>query len=690
MSAPSHLPRSCDLAKACVVIAVYDHAGTVGDVVRGALEHASTVLVCDDGSNDGSGDVAQSAGAVVLRHPRNLGKGAALRSLLAAAKERGFRYAISMDADGQHLPADLPILSEATLEHPGALVLGTRGLVEAGAPPSSEFGRKFSNFWVWFESGVRVPDSQSGFRAYPLPEAVEFKAWGTRYEFECDMLLRAGWAGIPVRAVPIRVIYPANRITHFRLFVDNVRIVALNTVTCLRSPLPLPLGPRLEWIPHRPGLSLFSLRRWAWLGGEGAAWRAVAAAAGVACSFSGVEAWARTTLLVACFLGGWGAFPAWVSALGFTALLRSGFHPILAAALVVGAFAAFGGLEAMRLPAKSRPRRWTGKSRGGVFGHWFFFQLTRLFGVWLAYWVVYPVSLYFLFAARPARTASMQFLDRAVGPASVLSRFGRTYLHFLSFSRTLVDRALFATRGKEVFRYEAKGLDYIESAASGGRGAILLTAHLGNWPIAAGLLGEAGKKLAIVAYRGEHENLSRYLEKAQGPRPRIIDVGSDSLASLEMVRALREGQVLALQGDRHIDHHVVKVRFLGREAPFPVGPFMLAAISGAPLIATFSLQVGPASYRFFAKPPLQLAFARGQSREDQLKAWVEPYVSELEAVVRQYPYQWFNFYDFWDSAPPARLTPAPAPSLGEHGEPGPGAERLQPGAGQGPPAPRTR
>ena len=180
------------------------------------------------------------------------------------------------------------------------------------------------------------------------------------------------------------------------------------------------------------------------------------------------------------------------------------------------------------------------------------------------------------------------------------------------------------------------------------------------------------------------------MEKAQGPRPRIIDVGSDSLASLEMVRALREGQVLALQGDRHIDHHVVKVRFLGREAPFPVGPFMLAAISGAPLIATFSLQVGPASYRFFAKPPLQLAFARGQSREDQLKAWVEPYVSELEAVVRQYPYQWFNFYDFWDSAPPARLTPAPAPSLGEHGEPGPGAERLQPGAGQGPPAPRTR
>ena len=179
MSKPSPTPKSCDLAQACVVVAVYNHAGTVGAVVRGALEHASTVIVCDDGSDDGSADAAQAAGATVLRHPRNLGKGAALRLLLATAKERGFRYAISMDADGQHLPSDLPILSEATLEHPGALVVGTRSLVAAGAPPSSEFGRKFSNFWVWFESGVRVPDSQSGFRAYPLPETVELKAWGT-------------------------------------------------------------------------------------------------------------------------------------------------------------------------------------------------------------------------------------------------------------------------------------------------------------------------------------------------------------------------------------------------------------------------------------------------------------------------------------------------------------------------------
>src|SRR4051794_7291345 len=96
--------RPCDRAGACVIIPVYNHARTVGAVVRGALEQASTVLVCDDGSTDGSGDQAREAGATVLRLEQNQGKGAALRTLLEEANSRGFRYAIALDADGQHLP----------------------------------------------------------------------------------------------------------------------------------------------------------------------------------------------------------------------------------------------------------------------------------------------------------------------------------------------------------------------------------------------------------------------------------------------------------------------------------------------------------------------------------------------------------------------------------------------------------
>ena len=119
-----------------------------------------------------------------------------------------------------------------------------------------------------------------------------------------------------------------------------------------------------------------------------------------------------------------------------------------------------------------------------------------------------------------------------------------------------------------------------------------------------------------------------------------------------MIRELRAGTLLAVHGDRAIGEQTVSIPFLGRDARFPIGPFLLAAVSGAPLIATFSLQVGPAEYRFFAEEPRRLSFSAGQDRATQLAAWVRQYVSLLESLVKQHPYQWFNFYDFWDASPP--------------------------------------
>ncbi len=642
--------RSCDRARACVVIPVFNHAHTVAAVVRGALEHASTVLVCDDGSTDSSGREAESAGAVVLPHFKNSGKGAALRTLLEEANRRGFRYAISLDADGQHLPGDLPLFAKAVAEEPGALFIGSRNLSQAGAPSSSQFGRKFSNFWVWFECGWRVDDTQCGYRAYPLPETLQLKTNRKRYDFEVEIILRAGWAGLALRSVPVSVIYPADRITHFRPFADNTRISLLNLQSCLRLLLPVPLGKRLRRLPHRPGLSLFSLRRWAWLGAEGPFARLLAGTAGVLVA-SRIPG---GLLLVAltCAFAGLGALPAVATSFALQTLAGSGLPTVASAVIVVSAIVALGVFEARRPLMPSAPKRWTGRSRGGVLGYWFFFQLTRWFGIRAAYAVIYPVSFYFLLTAGAARNASRQFLDRALGPTHALGRLSRSYYHFVSFAQTLVDRALFATRGMSVFRCEKIGLDKMQASAAEGRGAILLTAHLGNWDLAAGLLeGDLAARVAIVAFRGERERLARFLEKNQRRIPRVIEVGSDALASLEMVRALREGGVLAVQGDRPMDKHVVNISFLGRDAPFPVGPFMLAAITGAPLVATFSIQVAPAAYRLVAQPPVRLAFTSGQDRETQLRGWVESYVRQLESLVREYPYQWFNFYDFWDAQP---------------------------------------
>ena len=619
--------------------------------MRAALQHASTVLVCDDGSTDGSGAEAEAAGAVVLRHARNEGKGVALRTLLAEAQRRGFRHAISMDADGQHLASDLPILAGALIDEPGSLVLGVRNLIAAGAPPSSEFGRRCSNWWVWFETGLRLPDTQSGLRGYPVPEVMQLGAGHRRYAFECDAILRAAWAGIPIRSRPITVLYPPDRKTHFRLVIDNVRIVAMNVLAVLRHPLPLPLGRSLFRIPRRPGWSLFEIRRWAWLGGSGPVWRGIAAVVGILAATAGT--WPKVLAWVGCALAGVGALPAIVATFAYQWLLGRSLASQWATALIVIAFVGFGLGEAARAPTRVSPRGWSGQSRGGVFGHWFFLTLTRASGRTLSYAILYPVTLYFLITAPGARTASRDFLQRAIGPTDWLRSTIRSYRHLLAFARTMVDRALFRTRGKSAFRYTEDGIHLIQEAAAAGKGAVLLTAHIGNWELAGGLLdGVAREKLAVVAYEGERERIAEFMKRSGGPQFRIIDVGRDFLASLEMIRALREGAVLAVHGDRPIGGQVIAVPFLGREARFPVGPFLLAAVSGAPLIATFSLQVGPAAYRFFAREPQRLSFTPGQSRDAQLRVWVEQYVSEVESLARQYPYQWFNFYDFWDAPPP--------------------------------------
>lgn len=636
----------CESISACVAIPVYNHARTVGDVVRGALKYASTVLVCDDGSSDGSGEQAKLAGATLIAHPENRGKGAALRTLFAEAIARGFRYVICLDADGQHLPDDMPALIAEVEKEPGCVVVGARDLAKAGAPGSSQFGRKFSNFWVWFESGLKVEDSQSGFRAYPLPETQLLAGWLSRYDFEVDVLLRAAWAGLPIRSTPIGVIYPKDRVTHFRPFLDNVRISLLNTLTCLRLLLPLPMAPLLHERARWPGLTLDAFRRWAWLGGLGPIWRGLAALLGIELHGLGVGLSAVV---------GAGALPALASWVLARVLGTYGVAPTEQLFAVVGGAVFCGAVELWwrrRLVAaatKASGRSWDGRNRGGVLGNWIMVQLVRLFGAKPAYWVLRVVCLYFLVAAPDGRRASKQFLDLAMGPAGALESLKRTYWHFLWFARGLVDRLVMGAMGAKAFTYSEDGIEHIVQTSKSGKGSLLLTAHLGNYELGGNLLddGRLGCPLSIVIFQNEAEAVKRVLENRMGPVPNILAVGNTELGSLNILRALRDGHMVCIGADRSLDERKVWVPFFGRLAAFPVGPFFLAAIAQVPIIATFCLQVGPQQYEMMALPPQLCRFERGVDRDVQLKSWVAEYAASLEAVTRRYPYQWFNFYDFW-------------------------------------------
>ena len=215
----------------CAVIPTYNNGGTVADVVRGVLRQGLPVLVVDDGSTDGTADKLAGLDIKVLRHPRNRGKGRALKTGLEAARKLGYRFALTLDADGQHDPYDIPALVAAAGER--TLVIGSRNIAAEGMSSGSTFANRFSNFWFTVQTGWRLPDTQTGYRIYPLEGLPSLRLLTSRYEAELALLVFSAWKGLRLVPVPVRVYYPEDRVTHFRPFADFFRISVLNTVLCV-------------------------------------------------------------------------------------------------------------------------------------------------------------------------------------------------------------------------------------------------------------------------------------------------------------------------------------------------------------------------------------------------------------------------------------------------------------------------
>lgn len=210
-----------------VLIPALDCEATLAEIVRGARAHVAQVLVVDDGSRDGTAQVAVAAGAEVMRHAANRGKGAALRDGMRVLLERGATHAITLDGDGQHLPGDIPALLRAVAAEPDALVLGARQHAPGSMSEIRAFGNRFANRWVEIACGASLEDTQSGFRAYPLRATLALGGRADRFAFETEVIIRAVRAGIAIRTVPVRVWNPpaAERVSHFRGVRDTVRIV---------------------------------------------------------------------------------------------------------------------------------------------------------------------------------------------------------------------------------------------------------------------------------------------------------------------------------------------------------------------------------------------------------------------------------------------------------------------------------
>lgn len=215
----------------CVIVPTYNNHKTLRKVLDSVLDFTSNVIIVNDGSTDETSEILKSYSALTqIHHPENLGKGRALRNGFRKAIEMKFEYAITIDSDGQHFASDIPNFIAEIQKEPNSLLIGSRNMRQENVPKKSSFGNKFSNFWFKFETGIKLEDTQSGFRLYPL-NLIPKKFYTNKFEFEIEVIVRSAWKGITVKNIPIQVLYdPAERVSHFRPFHDFTRISILNTV----------------------------------------------------------------------------------------------------------------------------------------------------------------------------------------------------------------------------------------------------------------------------------------------------------------------------------------------------------------------------------------------------------------------------------------------------------------------------
>lgn len=216
----------------CVIVPTYNNDRTLARVLGEVLEYAADVIVVCDGATDSSPTILESFTdrlSVVAYEP-NRGKGYALRQGFKKARELGFTHAITIDSDGQHFANDLPKFVDAHREHPTTMLMGSRNLNVEGMPSKNSFANRFSNFWFFVETGIRLPDTQTGFRLYPLKKVERLWLFTNRFEFEVEVIVKLAWRGVSFIPIPIQVKYDSNeRVSHFRPGPDFTRISILNT-----------------------------------------------------------------------------------------------------------------------------------------------------------------------------------------------------------------------------------------------------------------------------------------------------------------------------------------------------------------------------------------------------------------------------------------------------------------------------
>ena len=288
---------------------------------------------------------------------------------------------------------------------------------------------------------------------------------------------------------------------------------------------------------------------------------------------------------------------------------------------------------------------WQGKSKGNKLGYSIFIGTLRYGGALPAYILLrFVAAYYFLFSYSSSRPI-FQYFHTKVGYGwwkSLLS----VYRNYFVFGQVLIDKIVVMSGIPNKFTFEFEGESNLREITAAGKGGIMLSAHLGNWEVAGHLFRRLDTKINIVMFDGEHERIKKYLAGVTGERNVNIIVIKDDLSHIYAINdALSNQELVCMHADRFLEgNKTVTTTFLGKEARFPAGPFQLAATFRVPVSLVFAFKETNTHYHLYATPVKEYHGRRRQGVEQA----VQDFVQQLEEMVKRYPEQWFNYYNFWE------------------------------------------
>ena len=294
-------------------------------------------------------------------------------------------------------------------------------------------------------------------------------------------------------------------------------------------------------------------------------------------------------------------------------------------------------------------RKWDGKAKGSALGNYIFVKIIETYGPFAAYALLCLVAWHYVFFDRPGIQALKDFREKAGFKHTNIFHLFR---HFSSFGMALIDRVTSSIKKNPPFTFTFINDNYISETLAKGKGAILLSAHIGNWEIAGNLLADRFESdIYVIFLDNEKQEIKEvFSQVTENRRFMTINMTENILDVIIPIKeALKNNGIVCFLADRFISSSKIKLQFFGEEAAFPTGPFEIAAITGAPILPVFSVKDSITHFTTKSYPPITFEDITRNNRNERIRQAMKLFISIVESVAKKHPYQWFNFFDVWES-----------------------------------------